>query len=358
MCKDPRKHRIQHELTDIIVVVVLGTLCGEEGWEGFVDWAYSKEPFLRTFLPLKNGIPCPDTLRRVIERLNPESFLQAFIAWATEVSKRFPGQICIDGKTLAGTIHEGGALHLVSAWCEVNQMVLGSVSAGSEKGKEIPAIKELLDTLILREGDVITIDAIGCQRDIVSKIIDQGADYVIALKKNQSMLWEEVNNYFSQAYEAREYAPCEIHSYDEERSRKDVHEVWVTDELDWLTGAEKWVGLKSFVMVRRNWVEKDKEKSEIRYYISSLQESSEKLARLVRRHWSIENEYHWHLDVTFNEDDSQISQEANKNLRIARDIALKILRGEKTFKRGLKSKMRQCLRSEAYLHKVLLSGNF
>lgn len=353
-CDDPREHRIQHQLIDIIVIVILGTLCGEEGWEGFCEWANDKISYLRQFLPLKNGIPSPDTLRRVMERLHPDQFLKAFVGWAEELQMRSAGQICIDGKTLRGARNP---LHIVSAWCEENRIVLGTVKK-NKKGKEIAAIEELLGMLLLQKGDVITIDAIGCQREIVSKIHKQGADYVIALKKNQHHLWSEAENYFLQAVHAPILANCQ-RDLSERRGhgRKDLHEVWVTTQLDWLPQKDSWDGLQSLIMVSRTWTEKAKEHRECRYYISSLKADADQLAVIIRRHWSIENDLHWHLDVTFREDDSQIGA-ANHNLRHARTMALHLLRSNTTFKKGLKAKMRKCHRSDDYLNEVLLAGNF
>lgn len=353
-CDDPRKHRIQHQLIDVIVIVVLGTLCGEEGWEGFCEWAEDKIAYLRRFLPLEGGIPSPDTIRRVMERLNPDQFLQAFVCWAEEVQIRSAGQICIDGKTLRGARNP---LHIVSAWCEENRIVLGTVKK-DQKGNEISAIEELLDLLSLQKGDVVTIDAIGCQKEIVSKIHAQGADYVIALKKNQFYLWSEAENYFQQAVNDPISACSEgVGSKRQDHGREDSQEVWVTDQLDWLPQKADWEGLGCLIMVSRRWIEKGKEHRESRYYISSLRANAAQLGAIIRRHWSIENELHWHLDLTFREDDSQIGM-ANYNLRHARTMALHFLRSNTSCKRGLKAKMRKCHRSDNYLNEVLIAGNF
>lgn len=357
-CPDPRQHRIKHKLIDIIVIVVLATICGEQGWEDFYDWALDKQDFLKEFLSLENGIPSPDTLRRVTERLNPDTFFEAFLDWSKEISSRLPGQINIDGKTLKKAMNEQGALHLVSAFCSENGMVLGSIDTGG-KGKEIPAIKELLKTLVLQKGDVITTDAIGCQKEIMEITRKGNADYVIALKANQGNLWSEVNNFFSQALKADEYAPCENTVVKKQsHGRSEEHTIWISKELDWLADRKLWKDLKSIICIERKYVEGDKEKREIRYYISSLDESPEKLGKYVNRHWAIENEYHWHLDVTFKEDDSVISSKGNKNLRVARNIALQLLKADKTHNISIRRKMNRCRRSEEFLKKVLLIGNF
>lgn len=357
-CDDPRTRPVQYPLIEIVVMVVLATLCGEEGWEAIADWGRDKLTFLRKFLSFSKGVPSPDTIRRVMERLNPEQFLKGFINWAEEIKGRASGQVCIDGKTLRRAMGDGGPLHIVSAWSEQNRIVLGAVKTNS-KSNEITAITDLLNLLILKPGDIVTIDAIGCQKSIVGNIVEQSADYVIALKKNQQNLALEVENFFDQALEAPEYAPCKkctvVH---DKPGRKDTQQVWVCYDLDWLPQRQEWENLQSIVMVYRRWEENGEARQEKRYYISSLHDSTEKLAHIVRRHWSVENELHWHLDVTFQEDASQIGATANENLRVARMTALELLRAETGFKRGLKAKMRRCLRSDCYLGQVLMAGNF
>ena len=212
--------------------------------------------------------------------------------------------------------------------------------------------------LLLKEGDLVSIDAIGCQTKIVSKIVEQKAEYVVAVKQNQRGLWEEINNYFNQATLIPTEAGCDGISYKNRgRGRKETHHVWTSADLEWLPQKEKWTGLKSIVCILRNWVETGKKKEEKRYYITSLESSAEEIGKKIQRHWSIENEFHWHLDVTFGEDDSHISAEANENLRIARAIALKLLKAEKTFKKGVKAKMKKCHRSEKYSGVMSGSGS-
>lgn len=358
ICEDPRKHRIRHSLTDIIMIVILATLCGEEGWEDMCDWAEDNTDFLKEFLELSAGIPCPDTLRRVTERINPDRFLEAFLNWATELGERKPGQINIDGKSLRKALNEAGALHLVSAFAVDNGMTIGLKDAGG-KGKEIPAIKELLNSLTLKTGDIVTIDAIGCQRDIISQIHQKKVDYLVALKQNQGILYSEVENYFSQAFEAEEYATVETFTTaSTSHGRKETGKVWVTQDLEWLEVATDWKGLRSLVCIQREWTVLGDKKSETRYYISSAKKPAEKFSELIRRHWAIENEYHWHLDVTFKEDNSEISARSNKVLRIARTIALQLLKAEPTKGMSIRRKKRRCYRSTAFLRKVLTVGNF
>ena len=234
---------------------------------------------------------------------------------------------------------------------------LGSI-ASEKKGKEIPCIKELLDEICLVNGDLVTIDAIGCQKDIVKKIHKKKADYLIALKENQGNLRDETENFFAQAEKSIEYAPCNLIRLENKRKGNlEIHEIWVSENLEWLPAKSEWPGLKNIVMVKREWFSKGKKKKEARYYITSLCESCTELGERVRRHWSIENEYHWHLDVTFGEDSSLISGKANRNLRVAREISLQLLRRDKSKQMGIKRKMRRCARSDAYFQDIL-SGSF
>jgi predicted transposase YbfD/YdcC len=220
----------------------------------------------------------------VIERLNPDRFLEAFLSWAEEFKCRNPTQINIDGKTLKKALDQKGALHLVSAFAAENGMVIGCKDAGG-KGKEIPAIKELLESIILKEGDIVTIDAIGCQKEIISQIRDQQADYLIALKKNQEKLWNEVDNFFRQAFDAEDYAPVKTYkTVDSSHGREEIHTVWVTDDLGWLDIAKDWDGLSSLICIQREWSDGKEKRLEVRFYISSTWKTAEEFGQLVRRH--------------------------------------------------------------------------
>jgi len=271
---------------------------------------------------------------------------------------RKPGQICIDGKTLRKAMSERGVLHLVSAFAAENGLILGCRDANG-KGKEIPTIKELLNILVLKSGDIVTIDAIGCQKEIVEQLQDQKADYLIALKKNQHTLLAEAENFFVQAFKCEEHTPVEkALRTGLKHGRQDSQKIWVTHELSWLKTLMDWKGLKSLICVQRDWSVKGDKKSETRYYISSAKKTAIEFGEPIRRHWSIENEYHWHLDVTFREDDSDISARSNKILRTARSIALQLLKAEPTKGLSVARKKRRCHRSTSFLRKVLLAGNF
>ena len=237
-------------------------------------------------------------------------------------------------------------------------MVLGSVNAGG-KGKEIPAIKELLGSLILQEGDVITIDAIGCQKEIIRDIRKSKADYFIALKRNQGVLFDEAENFFNQAFGNEESAECLFYKNDSNtHGRNETHEIWLTEELDWLGVKNDWKDLNQLILVKHTREEKGKISKENRYYIASGKNKINKIEELARHHWFIENKYHWHLDVTFREAQSLISAKSNRNLRIARNIALQMLKSKPVKGMSYIRQMKKCARSDQYLKDFLIVGNF
>ncbi len=358
ICEDPCKHRIRHKLIDIIAIVVLATLCGEEGWEDIHDWAIDRIDFLKEFLELTYAIPSPDTFRRVIERIKPEQFLEAFLSWTEELRERKPGQISIDGKTLRKARDARGSLHLVSAFAVENGLTIGCKDAGG-KGKEIAAIKELLNDLNLKVNDVVTIDAIGCQKEIAFQIKNQKADYLIALKRNQGLLYDETENFFIQAFDAEEYAPVKTAIMIQNgHGRKDTQKIWVAQDVEWLDARHEWKGLRRLVCVQREWSTNGDRKTEKRFYISSADKTAEEFGFLIKRHWSIENEYHWHLDVNFKEDDSEIAARSNKILRLARTIALQLLKAEPTQGMSVARKKKRCQRSISFLKSVLHTAKF
>lgn len=172
-------------------------------------------------------------------------------------------------------------------------------------------------------------------------------------------LWGEADNFFTQAFDAEDYAPVStIETKSSDHGRVEKHKVWITSDLDWLEKRTEWKGLSSLVCVEREWTNGSESKKEKRFYISSLIESPEKFSELIRRHWAIENEYHWHLDVTFKEDDSEISARSNRILRVARTIALQLLKAEPNKKMSIVQKKRRCHRSQTFLRHVLTIGNF
>ena len=358
---DPRIERTKrHRLLDILVIAVLGTMCAVESYPEMEEYGYDKEEWLRTFLELPHGIPSHDTFRRVLQLLKPAEVEQAFRAWAAGMTQLNAGEIvAIDGKHLKGSKRKGesghAGLRMVSAWATENRVVLGQVKT-QEKSNEITAIPELLQSLSLT-GCVVTVDAMGCQKEIVREIREQQADYVISLKGNQGNLHQEVKQYFEWTTQCPSQAVqmdvCE--TVEKGHGRIETRRCQVTEDINWLVQKEDWVGLKSIVMVEaEREVIGQPASSERRYFISSLAADAVTNLRAVRHHWQVENSLHWVLDVAFREDACQVKNATGAtNLAVLRKIALNFLNQEKTCRLGIRGKMHKAGRNHAYLIKVL-----
>ena len=358
---DPRReHLREHSLIDILLISVCAMLCGAEGFVDFEQFGNAKLEFLRGFLALPNGVPSHDTFARVFAMLDPERFAECFQRW-TESLRRAVGAevVAIDGKSLRRSMDRGkgkSPIHMVSAWAQENRLVLGQIKV-DEKSNEVTAIPELLRTLALA-GCIVTIDAMGTQTKIASEIIEAKADYVLALKGNQSTLHEEVKTFLEDA-EAEGF-PDIAHGFlkteEKAHGRVEARCYWICGEVEWLSHHGRWAGLRSIGMVESTRTVAGKTSVERRFYITSLEPDVASFARAVRGHWAIENTLHWSLDVSLNEDQNRVrTGHAAQNLARLRHITLNLLQRETKLKRGIKGKQRNAAWDLSYLL-ALLNG--
>jgi predicted transposase YbfD/YdcC len=350
---DPRVERSkEHLLSDIIFITIAAVICGAETWNDIELYGITKELWLKEFLKLPNGIPSHDTFNRVFSALNPKELETCFVEWVKDVSTLTAGDvISIDGKSIRGSKkgNSKSIVHLVSAWSQANHLVLGQVKV-DDKSNEITAIPKLLQVLDLK-GCMVTIDAMGCQREIAQQIIKQEAHYVLAVKGNQGSLEAAVQDTI------RFEKPNDVYQeIDTGHGRIETRTCSVYSNLKHIEEAKKWEQLTS--VVRLESIRENKstgvKQTETRLYISSMASSAKTIAAAIRGHWGIENSLHWSLDVSFNEDKSQKQNAyAVENFSIINRIALNLLKNEKSKKVGVKGRRLNAGWDNTYLTKVL-----
>lgn len=352
---DPRSHINQlHEMVDILLIGIISVICGAETWAQMVEFAKSKEVFLRTFLSLPNGIPSDDTINRLFSAIDSSQFETCFIEWVNSISEISKGQvIAIDGKALRGAKSGGkkSPVHMVSAWANQNNLVLGQVRV-NEKSNEITAIPKLLETLLI-EGNIITIDAMGTQTNIANKIIENGADYILSVKENQKQLFEEIKDEFKFSKNIEMDTNIDIG-----HGRIETRKCSVISEFNFVENPDnKWNNLRQIIKIdslREFKNSNKKDEKSTRYYISSLEDVAENYQANIRSHWGVENKLHWVLDVAFSEDASRKRKNnAAQNYSILLKIALNLLKNEKSEKQGILGKRLKAGWNEEYLLKVL-----
>lgn len=360
--EDPRVlGRTAHDLLDILVLALCGVMAGAEGWDDIEDWGRGQEDWLRRYLPLRNGIPGHDTIRRVFEALSPRQLESCFAAWMAQVCPAAADRIiAIDGKSLRGAASPARglrALHQVSAYAAEYGLTLGQVCC-EEKSNEITAIGELLPNLAL-EGAVVTIDAIGCQTAIAERIVEGKGDYVLAVKDNQPNLSSAVRDFFEilnkPGYPARKTSVFE--TLDKGHGRIETRRCTAVDNLDWLDTLglrARWKNLTAVACIESTRQTGDEIQTDKRYVISSLPGDARKILHAVRMHWGIENGLHWCLDVTFREDASPIRlRNAALNFAFLRRVAINLFRNDKSQSKSLPKKRKAAAWDREYLAKVL-----
>lgn len=354
---DPRVERTRkHKLIDILIITIAAVLSGCDDWNEIELYGNSKEEWLKTFLELPEGIPSHDTFNRVFAMLNPAELQKCFLSWVQSIATTTDGQIVsIDGKRLGASGKDGSKciIHMVSAWSNANNMVLAQTKV-DDKSNEITAIPQLLDILMIK-GCVITIDAMGCQKEIADKIIDKEGHYILAVKNNQEHLLNDLKEAFAQSKPRAMATQTEMgHGRIEKRTCK------LISDTDWVCKAANWKAFKSLVEISSERTNKTtgETQRETRYYISSLQADAKKFNEAIREHWGIENNLHWCLDVVFNEDSSQKSAEnAAENFSIITRIALNLIKNDKTKKTSMKNKLHLAGWDNNFLASLLFNKN-
>lgn len=357
---DPRVNRMKlHDLTDIITIAILGVICGANGWTEIEAFGKAKLEWLRTFLKLPNGIPSHDTFGRVFSILDPIEFSKCFTAWIKGIAvPQDKDIIAIDGKTIRSSFDKASgqkAIHMVSAWAHGRGIVLGQQKT-EEKSNEITAIPKLLDSIEI-EGATITIDAMGTQKAIAAKIVNNGANYVLALKGNQGNLHNDIKLSFEGADKSVLTNRCNdfYETIDGDHGRVETRSYWTSYDLCGLDVSE-WIGLKSIGIVDRVREVGDQISKERSYFLLSSEMSAEEFGKACRAHWAVENNLHWALDVSFREDESRVRKDhAPENFNTLRKIALALLKNKKT-KNGVATRRLVAGWDNRFLMQILRAG--
>ncbi|MEO1433493.1 MAG: ISAs1 family transposase [Cyanobacteria bacterium J06633_8] len=358
--EDPRIERTKrHQLIDVITIAICAVICGADSWVAIETYGQAKQEWLKRFLELPNGIPSHDTFARIFALINPQQFQECFLSWIKSVALLTEGEvIAIDGKSLKQSYDKKAgnrAINMVSAWATSNKLVLAQRKVNS-KSNEITAIPELIKVLDI-SGCIVTIDAIGCQKEIINLISQKDGDYIIALKKNQKSLYEKTELLFKEAISKRckGFSASHYNTNESGHGREEIRNyLMLTDISNQIDSDNKWEKLNSIGMVESVRTENGKTTVETRYYISSLNLDAKKFGESVRSHWGIENSLHWVLDVALNEDDCRIRKDnAPQNFAVLRHIAVNLLGQEKSKKFGIKNKQFLAAMDDSYLAKVL-----
>jgi predicted transposase YbfD/YdcC len=338
---DPRvNRRRRHGLIDIIIIAMLAVMCNADTWKDINIWGVANHQWLETFLELPNGIPSRDTFRRTISRIAPDQFQKAFLRWLGCINKKIKGVIAIDGKTLRRSRNgDKGPLHIVSAWACEQHLTLGQRTVDG-KSNEITAIPQLLATLTL-QGAIVTIDAMGCQKNIASQIVAARADFCLAVKDNQPTLAEDIACSFIHAMESDfEFVRHdEYETHEKGHGRTEVRYYYTMPVPQTLRTAHEWDGLKSIGMTITHRHADVDGHGDVRYYINSFASDAKRFAGAVRGHWGIENSLHWVMDVTFREDESRIHKDhGGENVSWLRRLAISLIKRDTTIKDSIRSK--------------------
>ena len=331
-----------HPLVNVLLIGFAAILCGGESFEDMERFGEGKRDFFAVHLEMGAGVPSHDTFRRVFEMIRSEELLGVLQSYGGVPAG---GQVCLDGKTL-----RGGRVHVLNAYVREKGLVLGQLEV-DEKSNEITALPEMIRSLEL-EGAVVTVDAMGCQKGIAKEIVEADADYVLALKGNHGVAYEEVKGYFEETLRCGELPVREEH--DKGHGRIERRRYWQSGDIAWFADLALWEGLRSVAMVEDERRKGAEVKVERRYFLSSLPLDPARMAGLVRGHWAIENSLHWVMDVTFGEDRNRTRlKRAAQNLALMRRLAFNICKLDSSIKDSIKGKMFRAACSNSYLSSLL-----
>ena len=350
--EDPRcGNAALHDFHELLMIALCCVLCGGQGAVDMAVFAEAKEPFLRSFLTLANGLPSHDTFSRLFRNLDPDQFRDSFQRFMAQFSEQLQGVVAIDGKVLRRSYDRASGkspLHMVSAWGSEQRLVLAQIATDA-KSNEITAVPRLLRMLALK-GTIVTADALNCQRAIAQQIVEQKGDYSLALKGNQGTLYDDVVLFLDDAeLKASRSAPL----VEADHGRIETRTAMVSTEIDWLQKQHQWPGLKAIGKVVRVRETADKTTTETAYYLLSRALSPERFNEVVRQHWGIENGLHWRLDVVMNEDQDRTRMgHGPHNLAVLRHMAINAMQKEGS-KGSLRGKFKRAGWDDAYLYRLL-----
>jgi len=361
---EPRKgNGIRHKLIDVISIGILATLCDFTAYTEMELYAQEKEEWLRTFLELPNGIPSHDTIGDIFAAISSDALHRCFAEWVETIREAISGEfVAVDGKTLRRSKDkqkELKPLHVVSAWANQNRLVLGEI-ATEEKSNEITAIPALLKLLNIK-GCIVTIDAMGTQKEIAKTIIKEGGNYVLALKENHRDFYEDVQLYFKEEILPQNKLDLEKDGRyakvtEKSHGRYETRECYLSSEIDWLENRKDWEKLRGIGLIisTRQIAGELEISTNMHYFIYSADMSAQSLLHAKRSHWGIENSLHWSLDMLLREDESRVrTGNAAENLNVLRHLALNLVRNETSVKSSMRLKLKRCSLSNDYLLKVL-----
>lgn len=350
---DPRQAwKIRHKLYEVVIMTICAVVAECEAWYQIEHYCKSKKEWFKEKLKLElhNGVPSHDTFERLFAMIDPKELEASFGLWISETVRLMKGEtVSIDGKSICASADaENRAIHMVSAWANKQHIVLGQIKTDI-KSNEITAVPQLLDMLDV-EDCVVTADAMSCQRAITKKITAKKADYVLGLKGNQNMLHDDVKLYFDHINVKEKTV-----TRDKGHGRIETREYFLESDIDWLPQRSDWTNLNAIGMVKSSVFEKNVERVETRYFITSLTDV-QAFAKATREHWGIENSLHWCLDVAFNEDNCRMRKDhSGENFAIIRHIALNLLKKDDS-KMSLKAKRHRCAYDDDFLAHILFDS--